>query len=164
MNNEDAYEFLNQSESSSNAARKYIKILDLDESKFNALKSKFNKLKLSRINYLKMKNIDAWNSQPFVPVDAQENNFPKKRKCVSMDYSIVTVATENFCRTCNSQTICLNCSDGIFAEQNSDLRKYINELKMESQRSRLNVSLQHINFIASRKGLAERILQLVALK
>ena len=153
MNNKEAYEFLNQSESCSNAARKYIEVLDLDESNFNSLKSKFNKYKLSRVNYLKLKNIDTWNTQPLVPAEAQDNTFPKKRKCLSTDDSIVTVATETFCRTCNSQSVCLNCSDGIFAEQSSHQRKHISELKLESQRSRLNVLLQHLNFIASREDV-----------
>ena len=80
--------------SCSNSALKYIRILDLDESNFNSLKSKFNKLKLSRVDYVKLKNIDTWNNQPFVPVEAQDNDFPKKRKIntwsfiVNYDYVI----------------------------------------------------------------------------
>ena len=84
MNNEDAYTFLNQSVSSYNAARKYMEIFNLEEFYFNSLKSKFNKLKLSRSTYVKNQNIDTWNSQPFQPRESQVMNFPKKRKFLQM--------------------------------------------------------------------------------
>ena len=76
----------------------------------------------------------------------------------------VTVATETFFRTWNSQTMCLNCSDGIFAEQNCDPRKHINELKLESLRSRLNVLLYHINVIANREVVCGNNIATDALK
>ena len=163
MNNQDAFTFLNQNESSSSAARKYMEIFKLDEFHFNALKSKFNKLKLSRTNYVKNQNIDTWNSQPFRLVEVQDKNFAKKRKSVSTDDSIFTVLPETLCSTCNSQrvTLCLHCSGGTFVEHISVQRKHISELKLESQRFRFDVLLQHIKFIANREGVNEKVLQIM---
>lgn len=52
----------------------------------------------------------------------------------------------------------------IFAEQHYELRKPTNVLKLEYQRSRLNVLLQHINFIASRKSVNGKDIATYALK
>ena len=61
-------------------------------------------------------------------------------------------------------TLCLNCPDGVFIEHTSNQRKHISELKLESQRSRFNVLLQHIQFIASREGVGEKDIASYVLK
>ena len=166
MNNEDAYTFLDQSENSANAARKYMDIFKLDESYFNSLKTKFNKLKLARSTYVKNQNIDTWNSLTFESGEAQAMNNPKKRKSNSIDDSIGNITLENLCSTCSCEyvTLCLNCTNGVFAEPNCDKRKNIGELKLESQRSRLNVLLKHIQFVANSEGVDEKEIATLALQ
>ena len=167
MNNEEAYKFLNDNENVSSAARKYITIFEMDESNFSVLKNKFSRIRLARTNNVRNQTIDIWNPQPFEKAETREKNFPKKRKSVSMEDSIPLEPLESLCSTCNNEraTLCLNCSDGIFVEpKNSEQPKLISQLKLESQRSRLAVLLQHIQFIANREGVEDKDIATYALK
>ena len=115
-----------------------------------------------------MKNqyIDTWNSQTFESGEAQAMNYPKKRKSNYIGDSIGKITLEILCSTCSCEyvTLCPNCTNGIFAEPICDKRKHIGELKLESQRSRLNVLLKHIQFIANSEGVDEKEIASLALQ
>ena len=71
-------------------------------------------------------------------------------------YAALVVANTSLCA--------INCTNGVFAEPICDKRKQIGELKLESQRSRLNVLLKHIQFIANSEGVDEKEIASLALQ
>ena len=98
MNNHEAFEYLIEYEKPAIASRNYIELFNLDNSNFNTLKNKFNRLKTVRQTYLRRKDLSTWEAETFF-----ENNYD------TSIYSKTTIQIESIPPGLNNLLKCSKC-------------------------------------------------------